>query len=50
MILGHCFLRYVFKTVTVILWKSDSPVSIVQDDWKLYGWFVKIRSIRVGLS
>ena len=32
------------------LWKSESPVSIVQDDWKLCGWFVKVRSIRVGLA
>ena len=47
MILGSCFLKYVFKTVTVSPWQSESLVSTVQDDWKLRSWFVRIRSIMV---
>ena len=50
MILSSCLLKYVFKTVTVSLRKSESPVSITQDDWKLRDWFVRIRPIYVGLS
>ena len=37
--------KYVFKTVAVRLWKSESLVSIVQDDWKLRGWFARKRLI-----
>ena len=48
MILGSCFLKYAFETVTVNLWKSKSPGSIVQGDWKFRGWFVRARSIHRG--
>ena len=33
-----------FSTVRVNLWKSKSPVSNVQEFWKLRGVFVKIKS------
>ena len=35
-------------TVTVILWKSDNPVSITPELWKLKGLFVKIKSMQQG--
>ena len=37
-------------TVNTILWKSDNPVSNVDDFWKFLGQFVKIKSMQVGLS
>ena len=37
-------------TVTTNLWKSDKPVSITQEFWKLLGQFVKIRSMQEGFS
>ena len=49
MMLGFCFLKCVFKTVALSLWKSESPVSVVQDGWKLCDWFMIIRSIHVAL-
>ena len=33
---GQDGLKFVFKTVTMSLWKLESPMSIVQDDWKLW--------------
>ena len=50
MITGSCFLKYVLNTVTVNLWKSESPVSILKEDWELRDWLVKMRSMHVGLS
>ena len=50
MIIGSCFLKYVVNTVTVNLWKSESPVSILKEDWELRDWLVKMRSMHVGLS
>ena len=35
MILGSCFLKDIFKTMSLSLWKSESPVCTVQDDWNL---------------
>ena len=37
-------------TVTTILPKSDSPVSITQNVWNDGGQFVRIRSIQVRFS
>ena len=38
------------STVNTILWKSDNPVSKVDDSWKFSWQFVKIKSMQVGLS
>ena len=46
-ILGSCFAWKTFKNVNVNLWKSDKPVSKKLDEWKLFGWFVKMWSIHV---
>ena len=48
--LGSRLLKHFFKTVSMGLCKSGSPVSIVQDEWKLRGWFLRIKSIHVGLA
>ena len=37
-------------TVTIILWKSDNPVSITPELWKLKGLFVKIKSMQHGFG
>ena len=37
-------------TVTTSLWKSDNPVSIAQEFWKLLGQFVKMRYMQEGFS
>ena len=37
------------STVTVILWKSDNPVSITPEFWKLRYLLVSMRSIHLGL-
>ena len=50
MILGSRFVLKTFKTVNVNLWNSDNPVSKTLDEWKRFGWFVKMWSIRVGFS
>ena len=42
--------RLDLNTVNTILWKSDNPVSKVEDSWKFLGQFVKIKSMQVGLS
>ena len=47
---GLCFAWKVFKTVNVNLWKSDKPVSKTLGEWKLFGWFVKMWSMRVRYS
>ena len=44
-ILGVCLGEYDFITVTITLWKSDNPVSTTVDFWKLFGQFVRNRSI-----
>ena len=47
---GGCLRKCVFKTETVILWKSDNPVSITHVLWKDWGFLVKIKSIQLGFS
>ena len=47
---GDCFLKNVLRTVTVNLWKSESPVSRVSELQKLLGLFVNMRSIVLGFS
>ena len=49
-ILGLCFAWKTFETVNVNLWKSDRPFSKTLDEWKLFGWFVKMWPIHVGFS
>ena len=50
MILGLCFIWKAFKTVNVNLWKSGKTVTRTPAKWKLFGWFIKMLSIRVGYS
>ena len=45
-ILGKC----IFITATIILWKSDSLISITVVVWKLSGLFVNSKSIHEGFS
>ena len=42
-------LKFTFNAIS-ILWKSDSPVVIVDVFWKLLGEFVIKRSTQLGLS
>ena len=44
-ILGVCLGEYDFITVPISLLKSDKPVSTAVDFWKLFGQFVRNRSI-----
>ena len=50
MFLGLCFLNVFPTVVSVIKWKSDSPVSITEVFWNVRGTLVRIKSMRVGLS
>ena len=38
------------SSVTVTLWKSDNPISIAQEIWKLRRLLVSMRSIPFGLT
>ena len=40
----------VFMTVNTILWKSDIPVSITLELWKLRWFFVRMRPMLLGFS
>ena len=42
--------EYCFKTVVISLWKLESLVSNVLLSWKLWGEFVRVRSIHDRLS
>ena len=44
------FSRFELRTVTVILWKSDKPVSSAHEFWKLRTEFVNNKLIASGLS
>ena len=48
-ILASCFLKYDFRTVTTILWKSETPVSIKADSINWFFLLVNIRSIQDDL-
>ena len=50
MIVADCFWKNDFKTVIIILWWSDKPVSIVQLYLNCLTLLVKIKSIELGLS
>ena len=39
-----------FMTVPTNLWKSDNPISIGHESWKLLGQFVKMISVQEGFS
>ena len=49
-IFGACFLKYVYRTVRVSLWKSESLTSRVSELQKPLGIFANNRSITFGLS
>ena len=48
--MGVCLGTYVFRTVIVILWWSESPHSRVILFWKLWGRFVKITPIELRFN
>ena len=48
-ILASCFLKYDFRTVTTILWKSETHVSIKADSINWFFLLVNIRSIQDDL-
>ena len=49
MILGCFFSLYDLRTVTVILWKLDKPISSAHEFWKLPTEFFNIKSVVLGL-
>ena len=44
------FSRFELRTVTVILWESDKPVSSAHEFWKLWTEFVNFKSIFLRFS
>ena len=50
MTLGESLRKCIFRTETVILWKSDNPVSISPLVSKKRGLLVRIKSIQPGFS
>ena len=50
MFLGPLFIKLLLTTVTIMKWKSDSPVTIVLVPLKHFPLLFNIRSIQRGLS